>query len=317
MRIKVAPRSKTFSNTHPLYPRGFTIVELLIVVVIIAILATVTVVAYNGMVARARAGQASAALNQAKKKLEIYKVDNNVYPATGNLASAGVSDGDTAYQYTSDGTAYCLTATAANVSYYLNSTTQASPAQGGCPGHGQGGVVAITNLITNPSFETGTTSWLSANGATLTWQASSAIGFGAYGVRVVPGANTSDSGIGYNLSAAAGKTYTFSASVRAIVAGTYIMSSQGAAGAGWANNSMRAMSAGEVYRFSLTWTAAASGNAALFILRPGTSGPAQNSFDVDGMMVVEGANVNYADGSSLNWIWNGTANASTSTGPAL
>lgn len=34
--------------------RGFTIVELLIVIVIIAILATVTIVSYNGIQARAK-----------------------------------------------------------------------------------------------------------------------------------------------------------------------------------------------------------------------------------------------------------------------
>ena len=39
---------------------------------------------------------------------------------------------------------------------------------------------------------------------------------------------------------------------------------------------------------------------------------------VDDIMVTSGSTLyNYADGSSQNWIWNGTANASTSTGPAL
>jgi hypothetical protein len=39
---------------------------------------------------------------------------------------------------------------------------------------------------------------------------------------------------------------------------------------------------------------------------------------IDGVMLVKGVDEVpfYADGTSLNWVWNGTANNSTSTGPA-
>ena len=87
-------------RSHARQP-AFTIVELLIVIVIIAILAAITVVAYNGLQTRARASAASAALSQARKKLELYKVDNGSYPATGSLSTAGITDAnDTTYQYT-------------------------------------------------------------------------------------------------------------------------------------------------------------------------------------------------------------------------
>ena len=49
--------------------RGFTIVELLIVVVVIAILAAITIVAYNGINDRAKASAASSAVQQAVKKV--------------------------------------------------------------------------------------------------------------------------------------------------------------------------------------------------------------------------------------------------------
>ena len=61
---------------------GFTIVELLIVVVVIAILAAITIVAYNGIQARAYDSTVRSDLSQVMKKLEIYKVDNGSYPST-------------------------------------------------------------------------------------------------------------------------------------------------------------------------------------------------------------------------------------------
>ncbi len=79
---------------------GFTLVELLIVIVVIVILAAIGMAAYSGIQSRARATQASAALVQAKQKLELYKVDNGSYPTTGNVASAGVTNKDVSYQYT-------------------------------------------------------------------------------------------------------------------------------------------------------------------------------------------------------------------------
>src|SRR5690349_20499325 len=96
---------------------GFTIVELLVVIVVIAVLAAITIVAFNGVQQRARASAAVSSLSQSKKKLELYKAENGLYPTTGNLASAGVTDGDTVFQYTSDGATFCMTGTNGTVSY--------------------------------------------------------------------------------------------------------------------------------------------------------------------------------------------------------
>ena len=60
--------------------RGFTIVELLIVVVIIAILAAITIVAYNGIQNRAKTSSAAASASAVQKKAEIYAVDNTTSP---------------------------------------------------------------------------------------------------------------------------------------------------------------------------------------------------------------------------------------------
>lgn len=62
--------------------RGFTIVELLIVVVVIAILAAITIVSYNGITARANQSAAKASAATVQKKAELYNTDsgNNRYP---------------------------------------------------------------------------------------------------------------------------------------------------------------------------------------------------------------------------------------------
>lgn len=59
---------------------GFTIVELLIVIVVIAILAAITIVAYNGIQNRANDTAIQNDLKSLAKKLELYNVDNGVYP---------------------------------------------------------------------------------------------------------------------------------------------------------------------------------------------------------------------------------------------
>lgn len=64
--------------------RGFTIVELLVVIVVIGILAAITIVAYTGVSQKAIAASLQSDLDGAKKQLEIYKVQNESYPGSIN-----------------------------------------------------------------------------------------------------------------------------------------------------------------------------------------------------------------------------------------
>lgn len=69
--------------------QGFTIVELLIVVVVIAILAAITIVSYNGITNRANASSAQSAAAGVQKKVELYYADQGRYPiATTELTTA-------------------------------------------------------------------------------------------------------------------------------------------------------------------------------------------------------------------------------------
>lgn len=61
--------------------RGFTIVELLIVIVIIAILAAIVIVAYNGITNRAKTSKALAAAQAIQQKAEAYNAEVGYYPA--------------------------------------------------------------------------------------------------------------------------------------------------------------------------------------------------------------------------------------------
>ena len=62
---------------------GFTIVELLIVIVVIAILATISIVAYNGIQNRANDSAVQSDLASFAKIMEMQKIDNNgTYPTT-------------------------------------------------------------------------------------------------------------------------------------------------------------------------------------------------------------------------------------------
>lgn len=59
---------------------GFTIVELLIVIVVIGILAAITIVAYNGIQSRARDTQRISDLKSIAKAVEAYKINTGAYP---------------------------------------------------------------------------------------------------------------------------------------------------------------------------------------------------------------------------------------------
>lgn len=93
--------AKTYSSMVgmsfiPRRQSGFTIVELLIVIVVIAILATISVVAYNGIQQRARDNIRKSDLATIEKALELLYIDHGKYITTSEPCmdtSIGVDSG--------------------------------------------------------------------------------------------------------------------------------------------------------------------------------------------------------------------------------
>ena len=142
-------------STHK--QQGFTIVELLIVVVVIAILAAITIVAYNGVRDRAISSSLQSDLSSAKSQLEVARVTEGLYPSDANSLKSSAS---TTYEYTVDNSSstktFCLTATAGTISYFINNDS--TPQAGACPGHANGGSFTYQLAWTNQT-SSGSRNW--------------------------------------------------------------------------------------------------------------------------------------------------------------
>lgn len=145
---------------------GFTIVELLIVVVVIAILAAITIVAFNGIQQRSQASALQSSLSQAVKKIELYKVTNGAYPASLTLAEVRTDSGlGASYSVRSGASTYCL-AYVKGATSYAATNSDPTPKIGGCAP--SDGLVAEWTFNGNANDTSGNGMNGTVNGATLT-----------------------------------------------------------------------------------------------------------------------------------------------------
>lgn len=112
--------------------QGFTIVELLIVIVIIGILAAISVVAYNGVSKKANASAIESNLSQAARKLGVLKAEDGAFPA--DLSASGIADVASYDYYTSANRInYCLSSKKGDVVREISSSNT-TPREGICAG---------------------------------------------------------------------------------------------------------------------------------------------------------------------------------------
>ena len=329
------------SNGHLLSfqkQNGFTIVELLIVIVVIGILASITIIAYNGISARAKVASLQSDLTNAMQQLKIDYTNNaDTYPTTLAAANGGLgikSSSGTGYQYTVDNTAvpatFCLTATNSSTSYYID--RGGAPTVGACTGHTNGANAVITNLATNPSMETDLTgmgSWAGSGGVVGKTNPSGGAYSGSKYERLTwtTAPTVIDGGPSFSISASPNVTYSVSMWVRPSKSqkmymqmkfqnGGTTLTTPGSTPAilpanVWSNISYSATSPATTTSLNPgAYASSAGGGGSLWA--PG------DTADLDAIIVVTGSTVySFADGNTNQWAWNGTTNSSTSYGPFL
>lgn len=105
-------------NQNRIRPRlspGFTLIEMMVTVAIIAILAAIAVPNYNDYVTRSRITDATTALADGRVKMEQYFQDNRTYVSSGTTCGTGTtlptSAGKFAVSCSGTATTYTITAT--------------------------------------------------------------------------------------------------------------------------------------------------------------------------------------------------------------
>lgn len=296
--------------------KGFTIVELLIVVVVIAILAAITIVAYNGIQNRAKSSALQSSASQAARKLALSAVEaGDLFPANKAdfMAQANLADTSSAtydYVVSTDRRGYCVSATDSSGASQAVVSNNATATQGRC----------VENLVLNPSFElnTANTGRVSGQGGvtTVTTSVPSPVsGSAAHRstwttapTNVTTGGlwTVANSVTGLN---AGGKVYTASGYVRnSWAGGSFSLNLVGRTSGGTVTSETygpaTTIPSNNWVRVSVTWTAPS--NTDYFEVRirqgGGTLPSVGSTMDVDAFMLTESPRLySYGGAEAANW----------------
>jgi len=156
---------------------GFTIVELLIVIVVVGILAVIIIVSYNGITSKAQETSVKHDMRNIAKQVEIYKLDDGQYPSSTKLKELGIKVNKQTYGVNPTGATifYCVDSTGSvfsivarvktsTLTKYLSSTGQTSVYTGSATAPQlclDSGVPGTTSTVTYTAF--------TENGAWFDW----------------------------------------------------------------------------------------------------------------------------------------------------
>jgi len=297
---------------------GFTIVELLIVIVVIGILAAITIVAFNGVQDKAKASAARSAVSQANKKILTYAAQNSdQYPPS--LAAADITNTDgLEYSYNNDSSprTYGVTATNGIYSFFVSNTVT-QPTTGGYAGHASGGVATITNLLTNTSVETDTANLQNIGNVgdrTIARTAVANAYNGDYALRLTAGPSGGLAGFGSISPSLPVGRYTGSLWLRSNVTMVINPYFEGTASRTTVSDQPITLQPGQWGRVSRVFDATTAGTVKVGFLS-GTTVAQGQYVEIDGFMLTAGSTLySFANGGSSNWAWNGPAHNSSSTG---
>lgn len=293
---------------------GFTIVELLIVIVVIAILAAITIVAYTGIQNRADEAAVQSAASQAGKTVLATGPENNdLFPTAANFSTAtGLSESSsTTYSYvvSADQKNFCVSAGKINSDPLLSfafTSIEGTTQKGYC----------VRNLVENPSFEQNTTGWsFAGSSGAPTPQRVNGIGqTGTWAISIQKDDPVGSAQMNYAFDALPSQVYTvgfwaWSAASGCTSSLQFARNNNGFSP--FITESMALTSTPQY--FSGTGTSPSDTNQ--IRLRLTTCGSTTTYFD---SFIVTTSNLRTApgDGSFDGWVWEGNTNSSTSFGPA-